>query len=134
MDEMDQSIRIVRQALKLLEPGPIKIPDQKHTLPDKLSTYQDMESLIHHFKMIMPGSGHGLHAPVTDFYSATEAPNGELGFFLISDGSPNPWRVRIRPPSFINFPIFSRLMEGAMLSDLVAILASFNIIAGELDR
>ena len=134
LDEMDQSIRIIRQALKLLEPGPISILDQKHGLPDKLSTYQDMESLIHHFKMIMPGSGHGLHTPVTDLYSATEAPNGELGFHLISDGTSNPWRVRIRPPSFINYPIFSRLMEGAMLADLVAILASFNIIAGELDR
>lgn len=134
LDEMDQSIRIIRQALKLLEPGPISIADQKHALPDKLSTYQDMESLIHHFKMIMPGSEHGLHTPVTDLYSATEAPNGELGWHLISDGTSNPWRVRIRPPSFINYPIFSRLMEGAMLADLVAILSSFNIIAGELDR
>ncbi|HAO98646.1 MAG TPA: NADH-quinone oxidoreductase subunit D [Fibrobacteres bacterium] len=134
LDEMDQSIRIVRQALKLLEPGPISVLDQKHALPDKLSTYRDMESLIHHFKMIMPGQEHGIHAPITDLYSATEAPNGELGFHLVSDGSSNPWRVRIRPPSFINYPIFGRLMEGAMLADLVAILASFNIIAGELDR
>ncbi len=134
IDEMDQSIALVRQAMKLLEPGPISALDQKHALPDKLSTYRDMESLIHHFKMIMPGEEHGLRPPVTDVYSATESPNGELGFFLISDGSSNPWRVRIRPPSFINYPILPRLLEGAMLSDLVAILASFNIIAGELDR
>jgi NADH:ubiquinone oxidoreductase subunit D len=71
---------------------------------------------------------------VTDLYSATEAPNGELGFHLISDGSSNPWRVRIRPPSFINYPVLGPLLRGAMIADLVAILASFNIIAGELDR
>ena len=134
LDEMEQSIRIVRQALKLLEPGPISVLDQKHALPDKLSTYQDMESLIHHFKMIMPGAEHGLHTPVTDLYSSTETPNGELGYYLVSDGSSNPWRVRIRPPSFINYRIFGRLMEGAMLADLLAILGSFNVIAGELDR
>jgi NADH-quinone oxidoreductase subunit D len=134
LDEMDQSIRIVRQALKLLEPGPISALDQKHALPDKMSTYTDMESLIHHFKLIMPGSEHGINPPITDLYSATESPNGELGFYLVSDGSSNPWRVRVRPPSFLNYPIFGRLMEGAMLADVVAILASFNIIAGELDR
>jgi NADH-quinone oxidoreductase subunit D len=134
IDEMEQSIRIVRQAMKLLEPGPIVLQDQKHALPDKLSTYRDMESLIHHFKMVMPGAEHGLQPPVTDLYHATEAPNGELGWHLVSDGGSNPWRVRVRPPSFINYPVFSRLMEGAMLADVVAILASFNIIAGELDR
>jgi NADH-quinone oxidoreductase subunit D len=134
LDEMDQSIRIVRQALKLLEPGPISSLDQKHALPDKMSTYTDMESMIHHFKMIMPGQEHGINPPVTDLYSATESPNGELGFFLASDGSSNPWRVRVRPPSFINYPIFGRLMEGMMIADVVAILASFNVIAGELDR
>jgi NADH-quinone oxidoreductase subunit D len=134
LDEMDQSIRLVRQALKLLEPGPISALDQKHSLPDKMSTYTDMESMIHHFKMIMPGSDHGLNPPVTDLYSATESPNGELGFYLASDGSSNPWRVRVRPPSFLNYPIFGRLMEGANLADVVAILGSFNIIAGELDR
>jgi NADH:ubiquinone oxidoreductase subunit D len=134
LDEMDQSIRLVRQAMKLLEPGPISALDQKHALPDKMSTYTDMESLIHHFKMIMPGPDHGLNPPVTDLYSATESPNGELGFYLVSDGSSNPWRVRVRPPSFLNYPIFGKLLEGAMLADVVAILGSFNIIAGELDR
>jgi NADH-quinone oxidoreductase subunit D len=134
LDEMDQSIRLVRQAMKLLEPGPITLQDQKHALPDKLSTYRDMESLIHHFKMVMPGPDHGLNPPVTDLYHATESPNGELGWYLVSDGSSNPWRVRVRPPSFINYPVFSKLMEGSMLADVVAMLASFNIIAGELDR
>ncbi len=134
LDEMDQSIRLVRQALKLLEPGPINLEDQKRILPDKASAYRDMESLIHHFKVIMPGEDHGIHAPVTDMYSATEAPNGELGFYIVSDGGSNPYRIRIRPPSFINYPVFSKLLKGAMLADLVAILGSMNIIAGELDR
>jgi NADH-quinone oxidoreductase subunit D len=134
LDEMDQSIRLVRQAIKKLEPGPISAQDQKHALPDKLSTYTDMESLIHHFKMVMPGPDHGINPPVTDLYSATEAPNGELGWHIVSDGGSNPWRVRVRPPSFINYPIFGKLMEGSMLADVVAMLASFNVIAGELDR
>lgn len=134
VDEMAQSISIVRQALKLLEPGPINYEDQKRTLPDKTSTYTDMESLIHHFKLVMPGQDHGIHAPVTDMYSATEAPNGELGFHLVSDGTSNPYRVRIRPPSFINYAIFSKLLKGTMIADMVAILGSFNVIAGELDR
>ena len=134
IDEMEESIALVRQALKLLEPGPINHEDQKLILPDKISTYKDMESMIHHFKVIMPGHDHGIHAPVTDMYSATEAPNGELGFYVVSDGGSNPYRVRIRPPSFLNYPIFAKLLKGSMLADLVAILGSFNIIAGELDR
>ncbi len=134
IDEMAESILIVRQALKLLEPGPINYQDQKRTLPDKTSTYRDMESLIHHFKLVMPGDDHGIHPPLTDLYSSTEAPNGELGFHLVSDGSSTPYRVRIRPPSFINYPILSTLLPGCMIADLVAILGSFNIIAGELDR
>ncbi len=134
IDEMVQSIAIIRQALKLLEPGPINYEDQKRTLPDKTSTYTDMESLIHHFKLVMPGADHGIHCPVTDIYSATEVPNGELGFHLVSDGTSTPYRVRIRPPSFINYPIFSKLLKGVMMADMVAMLASFNIIAGELDR
>jgi NADH:ubiquinone oxidoreductase subunit D len=131
---MAESISLVRQAMKLLEPGPINYEDQKRTLPDKTSTYRDMESLIHHFKLVMPGEDHGIHAPVSDIYSSTEAPNGELGFHLVSDGTSNPYRVRIRPPSFINYPVLKQLLKGSMLADLVAILGSFNIIAGELDR
>jgi NADH:ubiquinone oxidoreductase subunit D len=134
IDEMVQSISLIRQALKLLEPGPINYENQKRTLPDKTSTYTDMESLIHHFKLVMPGADHGIHCPVTDIYSATEVPNGELGFHLVSDGTSTPYRVRIRPPSFINYPIFSKLLKGVMMADMVAMLASFNIIAGELDR
>lgn len=134
IDECVESISLVRQAMKLLEPGPVNLENQKKILPDKTSTYTDMESLIHHFKVIMPGEDHGIHPPVTDMYSATESPNGELGWHVVSDGTSNPYRIRIRPPSFINYPIFGKLLKGAMLADLVAMLGSFNIIAGELDR
>jgi NADH:ubiquinone oxidoreductase subunit D len=134
LDEMDESIKMVRQLLKKLEPGPISLEDGKYALPNKLSTYTDMESLIHHFKMIMPGDNHGAHLPIGEQYSATESPNGELGFLLASDGGSEPYRVRIRPPSFLNYPVFPELLRGSMIADMVATLASFNIIAGELDR
>ncbi len=134
LDEMDQSIRIIEQALERLEPGPINFEDQKHVLPDKLSVYTDMESLIHHFKVIMPGGNHGIQPAKTSGYSATEAPNGELGFFIVSDGGSSPYRLRVRPPSFHNYQIYSKILEGHMVADLVTILGSFNVIAGELDR
>ncbi|MBX7057496.1 MAG: NADH dehydrogenase (quinone) subunit D [Leptospirales bacterium] len=134
LDEMDESIRIVRQALDRLEPGPINYADQKHVLPDKQSVYHDMESLIHHFKVIMPGGNHGVQPPKASHYSASEAPNGELGFYLVSDGGSMPYRVRVRPPSFYNFQVYSKVLTGRMVADLVTILASFNVIAGELDR
>lgn len=134
LDEMEESIRIVRQVLDRLAPGPINYEDQKHVLPDKKSVYNDMESLIHHFKVIMPGGNHGVQPPKTALYSATEAPNGELGFYIVSDGGSAPYRVRVRPPSLYNYQIFSKLLKGRMVADLVTILASLNVIAGELDR
>lgn len=134
IEEMEESIKIVRQALEVLEPGPVNFENHKEILPDKKSVYSDMESLIHHFKVVMPGQEHGIHPPVKSFYSSTEAPNGELGFYIVSDGGSMPYRVRVRPPSFFNYQIYSKIMKGAMISDFVAVLASFNVIAGELDR
>lgn len=134
LDEMEESIQIAKQAIGRLKPGPINYEDQKHILPDKGSVYADMESLIHHFKVIMPGGKHGVQPPKKTLYSSTEVPNGELGFTLISDGGSAPYRVRVRPPSFYNYQIYSKLMNGAQISDLVTVLGSFNVIAGELDR
>lgn len=134
LDEMEESIRIVRQVLDRLKPGPINYEDQKHVLPDKKSVYNDMESLIHHFKVIMPGGNHGVQPPRAALYSATEVPNGELGFYIVSDGGSAPYRVRVRPPSLYNYQIYSKLLKGRMVADLVTILASLNVIAGELDR
>ena len=103
-------------------------------LPEKEAVYSDMESLIHHFKVVMPGGQHGIQPPKTSLYSATEVPNGELGFYIVSDGGSAPYRVRVRPPSFHNYQIYSKILVGHMVADLVTILGSFNVIAGELDR
>ena len=130
--EMRQSIRIIEQALAKLPEGPVCSVDHKVTLPPKDMVYHDMESLIHHFKITMPG--HGLIPPKGEVYSSTECPNGELGFFIVSDGTGLPYRVRIRPPSFYNYTTYPKQTVGGMLSDAIAVLASLNVIAGELDR
>ena len=133
MDEIEQSLEIIRQAMATLPSGPVVHEDFKTSLPKKQAVYTDMESLIHHFKLVM--LGHGIRPEEgASIYSSTEAPCGELGFFVVSDGSDTPLRIRIRPPSFYNYAIFPRLVEGGMISDSVAILSSFNVIAGELDR
>lgn len=131
--EMRESLSMVNQCLKKMpKKGPLSLDDFKVTLPDKQKVYTQMESLIHHFKLIM--KGHGIHPPVNEFYSATEAPNGELGWYIVSDGSGVPYKVRVRPPSFINYACFPEVVEGGTISDLVATLSSLNTIAGELDR
>jgi NADH-quinone oxidoreductase subunit D len=130
--EMRQSLRIIDQALRRLEPGPVNILDQKTVLPDKPTVYGTMEGLIHHFKQVM--LGHGFTPPPGEIYSATEAPNGELGFYIISDGTRNPYRIRCRPPSFYNYQALPKMLKGHMISDIVSVLSSLNIIAGELDR
>ncbi|MFZ0390992.1 MAG: NADH dehydrogenase (quinone) subunit D [Calditrichia bacterium] len=132
MEEMAQSNHIVIQCLKNMPEGPINIADEKYILPNKEEVYHTIEGLIHHFKNIMPG--HGFHVPAGEIYDSTEAPNGELGFYLVSDGSNKPVRLRVRPPSFVNFAPFDIMMRGNMVSDSVAILGSLNVIAGELDR
>jgi NADH dehydrogenase I D subunit len=130
--EMRQSVRIIQQALEKLPEGPVNSNNHKVTLPPKDMVYRDMESLIHHFKLTMPG--HGVIPPQGEIYSCTETPNGELGFFIVSDGSGLPYRVRIRPPSFYNYTTYPRQTVNTLLSDAVACLASMNVIAGELDR
>jgi NADH dehydrogenase I D subunit len=133
VEEMRQSLSIIRQALDRLKemgPGPVIIDDYKIALPPKDKVYSRMESLIHHFKLVM----HGVEMPVGEVYAATEAANGELGFYIVSDGGKSPYRIHVRPPCY---PIFSSLDEqvkGKLIADAVAILGSMNVIAGELDR
>jgi NADH-quinone oxidoreductase subunit D len=91
-----------------------------------------MEELIHHFKVTM--DHHGIAPPPGEIYLATEGPNGELGFYIVSDGSGSAYRLRVRPPSFMNYQCFPQLAHGHMLADVVSILGSINVIAGELDR
>ncbi|MFC1557573.1 NADH-quinone oxidoreductase subunit D [candidate division KSB1 bacterium] len=132
MEEMKESLKMCSQVLDELPGGPINIDDPKIILPSKDDVYGSMEALIHHFEITM--EHRGLRPPKGEIYSATEVPNGELGFFIVSDGTQRPYRVRVRPPSLINYQAFPKMLEGGMLSDSVACLGSLNIIAGELDR
>jgi NADH dehydrogenase I D subunit len=128
--EIEQSIRIIRQAIKRLPGGPVNVDDKRVTLPGKKDTYQNIEGLINHFKLIFEG----VKAPVGEVYDATEAANGELGFHIVSDGSGYPYRLKCRPPCFYAFNAFHEMIEGHMVADAVATLGSINIIAGELER
>lgn len=132
MEEMRQSIRIIEQCLAKLPDGPYKVDDHTVALPDKSKVYGSIEGLIHHFKLIM--DHHGIQMPKGEIYSATEAPNGELGWYIVSNGEGVPYRVRVRPPSFVHFGMMPFLAEGQLLSDAVATLGSLNVIAGECDR
>lgn len=133
MEEMRQSHRIITQALGNLPTGPVNVAiAEKFPLPDKGSTYNSMEGLIQHFELIMPNRG--FETPKNEIYAAVEAPNGELGYYLITDGSQTAWRTRTRPPSFIHFQIFPHIIKDHLIADVVAILGSLNIIAAELDR
>jgi NADH dehydrogenase I D subunit len=130
MFEMLESVSICRQALKRLKPGPINTSDARLSLPDKNRVYHDMEALINSFKLIYEG----VRPPPGECYDATEAANGELGFYIVSDGGTNPYRIKVRPPCFTQFAAFGEMIEGTMVSDAFASLGSINIIAGELDR
>lgn len=128
--EIRESIKIIKQALKRLAPGPIMTDDKRVALPPKIHTYGNIEGLMNHFKIIM----HGIQPPLSEVYDYTESSNGELGFHIISDGGQYPYRVKCRPPSFMNYSAFPQLIEGGMIADAIATLGTINIIAGELDR
>ena len=133
MAEMRESLRIVAQAIENLPAGPINVAIGERTaLPNKRMVYTTIEGTISHFELEM--SNRGFKVPHDECYSATEAPNGELGFYLVGNGSDVAWRARCRPPSFIHFALFPQLIRGHTLSDIVAVLGSLNIIAAELDR
>ena len=132
-EEMRQSLAIVRECLKRLEeigPGPVIIDDYKVALPPKEQTYTRMESLMHHFKLIM----HGMDMPIGEIYSATEAANGELGFYIVSNGGKSPYRIHVRPPCYPIFSSFEEKIRGGLIADVFAELGAMNVIAGELDR
>jgi NADH-quinone oxidoreductase subunit D len=180
MEEMRQSIRIIRQAMREMPGGPINVnaegkvvdsfelvdeakmgrtaglvnvistveptlegmerpfhdrvmPDDRHVvLPTKGDTYGNIEGLMNHFKLIM--DYHGICPPAGDTYFAVEGANGELGFYVVSDGKDRPYRVRVRPPCFFNMAGLHKMLEGYMMADVVATFGSINMIAGELDR
>lgn len=133
MGELKESLKIVSQAIENLPAGPVNVSiGDRLALPEKESVYGTIENLISHFELSM--WNRGFEAPLDESYGAVEAPNGELGFYLSSDGSNTAYRARCRPPSFIHFAVFPSLIKGHTLSDVVAVLGSLNIIAAELDR
>jgi NADH-quinone oxidoreductase subunit D len=133
MEEMLESVKIVHQAIENLPSGPVNVDvESKAVLPDQLAAYRSIEGLIQHFELIM--TNRRWETPREEVYGAVESPNGELGFYIVADGSGVPYRARTRPPSFIHFAIFPNLIVGHQLSDIVAVLGSLNIIAAELDR
>jgi NADH-quinone oxidoreductase subunit D len=133
MDEMLESRHIIAQAIENLPSGALNVDvEGKAVIPDKSATYRSIEGLIQHFELIM--TNRQWNTPVEEVYAATETANGELGFYVVGDGSGRAYRARTRPPSFIHFAIFPYLIEGHMISDVPAVLGSLNIIAAELDR
>ena len=133
MAEIRESLRIVAQAIENIPAGPVNVGvDERTTLPPKSQVYQTIEGTITHFELVM--LNRGFTVPSEESYAATEAPNGELGFYLVGDGSNVAYRARCRPPSFVHFALFPGLIRGHTLSDVVAVLGSLNIIAAELDR
>jgi NADH-quinone oxidoreductase subunit D len=133
MQEMQESLSIIEQAIENIPAGPVNIDAESDiTLPAKPAVYRSIEGLIQHFEVLMPNRGYAV--PVDEVYAATESPNGELGFYIVGDGSVRAYRARTRPPSYIHFAIFPHLIRGHQLSDVVAVLGSLNIIAAELDR
>jgi NADH-quinone oxidoreductase subunit D len=129
-EEILQSVRILEQALDRLPDGPINVDDHRVILPPKHAAMTDMESMIHHFKQVMEG----VPAPVGEAYFSLESPKGELGYYFVSDGTAKPVRWRVRPPAFINLSALSKMSQGHLLSDLIAINASVDIVMGEVDR
>jgi NADH-quinone oxidoreductase subunit D len=133
LEEIKQSIHIINQLIDNIPGGSINVSvEGKEILPPKSQTYGSIEGLIQHFELIM--TNRGFEPPRGEVYGCCESPNGELGYYLVSDGGPIPWRARTRPPSFIHLSILPKMIEGHMMSDVVAVLGSLNIIAAELDR
>ena len=128
--EIEESVKIVRQALLRLTPGPVDIVDPRIRVPAHKLAYQDMEGLIGRFKSVYEG----IRVPEGEYYCGSECANGELGFTIVSDGSGHPYRIKVRPPCLTQFAAFHELVEGGQLADSMAVLSGLNIIAGELDR
>ena len=130
MEELRQSVRIIEQAAKRLPDGPINVDDPRVILPNKSKATSEMESMIHHFKLVMEGP----RPPLGEAYVAMESPKGEKGYYMVSDGTSKPVRWRIRPPSFVNLAALPKMVEGHLLSDVIAINASIDIVMGAIDR
>jgi NADH-quinone oxidoreductase subunit D len=130
MREMDESVHMIRQLVDMLPAGPINVDDRRCVLPEKRLVYSEIESLINHFKLIIEGP----QVPPGEVYAAHEAPNGELGFYLVSTGGGIPYKLHVRSPSFVHMGGLKRLLEGYQLADIIPTFGSVNMIGGECDR
>lgn len=130
VEEMHQSMRIIEQALEQMQPGPVMVNDPRIALPSKTETYNSIEAMIAHFKLIMDG----IRVPPGEVYSFTEGGNGELGFYIVADGTGRPWKCRVRPPSFANTQILQKVLPGLFIADVVPTFGMVNMIGGECDR
>ncbi|MFO7766643.1 MAG: NADH dehydrogenase (quinone) subunit D [Pelovirga sp.] len=130
LDEMRQSSRIILQALDKLKPGPILADCPKVVLPPKEEVVNSIEGLIHHFKIVTEG----FDVEPGEVYQGIEAPKGELGYYLVSDGSSHPYRMKVRPPSFVNLQGLPQMVEGRLLADVIAVIGTLDIVLGEIDR
>jgi len=128
--ELRQSREIVKQGLKKLPSGPYKVDDNKISLPNRKTLKSSMEALIHHFKLV----SEGVSVPKGETYVPVEGPRGEVGFYIVSDGSNVPSRVKLRAPSFMAIPGMCKMMEGCFIADVVGIIGSIDIVMGEVDR
>ena len=130
LDEMRESLKIVRQAMEGLPEGPVKARAPHIVLPDREQMKTSIEALIYHFKIVTEG----FHPPVGEVYQAIESPRGELGFYMVSDGSPKPFRCHVRAPSFANLQALLKMIEGRLIADVVACIGTIDIVLGEVDR
>jgi len=132
--EIREATRIAGQAIARIrsmgERGEYRLRDYKYVLPPKEEVKTSMEALIHHFKIV----AHGFFPPVGEAYRAIEAPKGELGFYFVSDGTPRPWRMKVRSPSFVNLQTLPKMIEGRMVADVITAIGSLDIVLGEIDR
>ncbi|TDJ50305.1 MAG: NADH dehydrogenase (quinone) subunit D [Nitrospina sp.] len=130
IEEMRQSREIIKQAINQLPDGPYKIQDNKVSLPERDTLHTSMEALIHHFKLVSDG----VKVPPGETYVPTEGPRGEVGFYIVSDGSNTPYRMKLRAPSFMAIPGMCHMMTDSFIADVVAIIGSVDIVMGEVDR
>ncbi len=130
VEEMRQSVRLMRQCLQKLPEGPVKVDNHKISPPPRAEMKQSMEALIHHFKLFTEG----YHVPAGETYTAVEAPKGEFAVYLIADGTNRPYRCHIRAPGFAHLQAMNKLSCGHMLADVTAIIGSLDIVFGEIDR
>jgi len=130
VEEMRQSLKIVQQAMQGMPEGPVKAKAPHIVLPDREEMKTSIEALIYHFKLVTEG----FHPPLGEVYQAIESPRGELGFYMVSNGSPRPYRCHVRAPSFANLQALPRMIEGRLIADVVACIGTIDIILGEVDR